>query len=67
MVHSAIWKEVKLVCREIGLPEEKGQPKNLYQLFKTTYQTICANAYVNEVARKYSAFLEEEEKFIQWE
>ena len=33
--HTVIWKEIKVVCRHAGIPEEKGNPSNFYRLYQS--------------------------------
>jgi len=65
MVHSAVWKEVKLVCRSTGLAEEKGTPRSLSRLYQTTYRGICADS-IGQTDQLYRNLLEQEERTVAW-
>lgn len=65
MLHSAIWKEVKMVCRQMGISEEKGSPKSLYKLYVDTQKDFYAGS-MEEAARGYRSLLEAEEAVIRW-
>jgi len=64
--HSLIWKEVKQVCRQIGLPEEKGFPRSLYQLHKDTRKGLYTGS-VEEAEERYLSLLLAEEATIGWD
>lgn len=66
MQHFLIWKEIKKVCRRIGLPEYKGTPKSLYQLYVNT-RIELTKASAKEVDKNYLALLEQEEALIGWD
>lgn len=65
MVHSGVWKEVKQVCRRTGISEEKGNPRNLYQLYVSTYRTFCAEP-ASQPMQQLEALLEKEEVVVAW-
>lgn len=65
MVHSAVWKEVKLVCRNTGLPEEKGTPRGLHRLYQTTYRGFCTTS-IERSEELYQGLLKEEERIVAW-
>lgn len=67
MLHSAVWKEVKLVCRQMGISEEKGTTRNLYQLYLETYREICRNHASEGAAQGYRQLLEREELSVAWD
>ena len=63
--HSLIWKEVKQICRQVGLPEEKGFPRSLYQLHKNTRKRFYTE-FMEEAEERYSSLLLAEESMIGW-
>jgi site-specific recombinase XerD len=65
MISSAVWKEVKFICRRAGLSEEKGLPKNLHQLYINTRKEIAKES-AGELEKNYLALLQEEESIIGW-
>jgi len=65
LVHSLIWKEVKQICRHMGLPEEKGFPRSLYQLHVNTRKGLYTGS-MEEAEDKYRFLLSEEETMIGW-
>jgi integrase len=65
MEHFLIWKEIKKVCRRIGLPEEKGIPKSLYQLYIQTRIDLAKRSAV-DAEKNSRALLEQEEALIGW-
>lgn len=66
MVHSAIWKEVKKVCRYLGISEEKGYPRSLHQLHKDTGKQLYQGS-IQEAADRYRSLLLEEETLVGWD
>ena len=66
MQHFLVWKEIKKVCRQIGMPEEKGTPITLYNMYQETKRTPPVQS-VEEVDLKYQALLQEEEAIVGWE
>ena len=65
MQHFLIWKQIKKVCRQVGLPEEKGIPSTLFDMYLETKRCLSAKS-VEEANQKYLAFLQEEEATIGW-
>lgn len=65
MQHFLIWKEIKKVFRQLGLPEEKGTPISLRGTYLETKANLGAKS-VQEVDQKYIALLQEEETSIGW-
>ena len=63
--HFLIWKQIKKVCRQVGLPEEKGIPSTLFDMYLETKRCLSAKS-VEEANQKYFAFLQEEEATIGW-
>ena len=63
--YNLIWRDIKKVCRRIGLPEEKGIPKSLYLLYTETRKELVKRA-VEEADKNYRALLEQEEALIGW-
>jgi len=65
MGHSHIWKEVKQVCRQAGLSEEKGKPNSLYKLYQATYYQVCKAdpIHANE---KFQKLLIAEDEVVSW-
>lgn len=63
--HFLIWKQIKKVCRQIGLPEDKGIPSTLFDMYLETKRCLSAKS-VEEANQKYLAFLQEEEATIGW-
>ena len=66
MQHFLVWKEIKKVCRQIGMPEEKGTPITLYNMYQETKRTPPVQN-VEEVDLKYQALLQEEEAIVGWD
>ena len=66
MPHFLIWKEIKKVCRRIGMPEDKGTPITLYNMYQETKRTLPVQS-VEEVDLKYQALLQEEEAIVGWD
>ena len=66
MQHFLVWKEIKKVCRQIGMPEEKGTPITLYNMYQETKRTPPVQS-VEEVDLKYQALLQEEEAIVGWD
>jgi hypothetical protein len=60
-----IWKQIKKVCRQIGLPEDKGIPSTLFDMYLETKRCLSAKS-VEEANQKYLAVLQEEEAIIGW-
>ena len=50
----------------MGLPEERGTPKDLSRLFESTYQLIRADSPRN-TEQRYLELLETEERWVAWE
>ena len=65
MLYSAMWKDVKKVCRQVGLPEEKGSPKSLYKLYLDTKKGLNIGS-IEEATQRYHYLLEAEETVIGW-
>ena len=65
MQYFLIWKEIKKVCRQIGMPEDKGTPITLYNMYQETKRTLPVQS-VEEVDLKYQELLQEEEAFVGW-
>ena len=65
MQHFLIWKEIKKVCRQIGMPEDKGTPITLYNMYQETKRTLPVQS-VGEVDLKYQELLQEEEAVVGW-
>ena len=66
MQHFLVWKEIKKVCRQIGMPEEKGTPITLYNMYQQTKRTTPVQS-VEESDLKYQALLQEEEAIVGWD
>lgn len=66
MQHFFIWKEIKKICRQIGMPEEKGMSSTLYNMYQETKRTFSAKS-VEEVDLKYQKLLQEEEDVVGWD
>ncbi len=66
MQHFLVWKEIKKVCRQIGMPEDKGTPVTLYNMYHETKRTLPAES-VEEVDLKYQALLQEDEAVVGWD
>lgn len=66
VLHSAIWRDVKRVCRQTGVPEEKGSPKCLRRLYQETYRRIQSE-YMSRADEVYQQLLEDEEHSIGWD
>jgi site-specific recombinase XerD len=64
--HFFVWKEIKKVCRQIGMPEDKGTPVTLYNMYHEIKRTLPAKS-VEEVDLKYQALLQEEEVLVGWD
>jgi len=65
LVHSLIWKEVKQICRQMGLPEEKGAPRSLYQLYRDTRKGMYSGS-LEEAEERYHSLLMKEEAKLGW-
>jgi len=66
LIHSAIWKEIKRVCREAGMPEDAGNPRNLYLLYLDTYGEICSTGTPESSFTMYQQLLGKEEALAAW-
>ena len=66
LLHSAVWKEIKKVCREAGLENDAGNPRNLYLLYLDTYQSICRRCPSGEAWQEYEQLLSKEETSMAW-
>ena len=66
MQYFLVWKEIKKVCRQIGMSEDKGTPITLYNMYQETKRTLPVQS-VEEVDLKYQALLQEEEAIAGWE
>lgn len=66
LLHSAVWKEIKKVCREAGLENDMGNPRNLYLLYLDTYQSICRRCPNGEAWQEYEQLLSEEDASTAW-
>lgn len=66
LFHSAVWKEIKRVCREAAVQEDAGNPRNLYLLYLDTYEGVCRNCSFEESWQKYEQLLSEEEALMEW-
>ena len=66
MQHFLVWKEIKKICRQIGMPEDKGTPITLYNMYQETKRTLLVQS-VEEVDLKYQALLQEEEAIVGWD
>ena len=66
MQHFLVWKEIKKVCRQIGMPEDKGTPITLYNMYQETKRTLPVQS-VEDVDLKYQALLQEEEAIVGWD
>jgi site-specific recombinase XerD len=60
-----VWKEIKKVCRQIGMPEDKGTPNTLYSMYHETKRTLPGQS-VEELDLKYQELLQEEEAIVGW-
>ena len=54
-----------MVCRRLGVPEHKGTPKSLYQLYVNTRNEVAKKS-AEEADKNYRALLEEEEAIVGW-
>lgn len=61
-----IMKELSALCRDAGIPEEKGTPQNLRELYLNTYSDIRATSSVL-FDQAYSKILEEEHNIVNWD
>ena len=66
MQYFLVWKEIKKVCRRIGMPEDKGTPITLYNMYQETKRTLPVQS-VEEVDLKYQELLQEEEAIVGWD
>lgn len=66
LFHSAVWKEIKRVCREAAMQEDAGSPRALYLLYLDTYEGICRQTSSEESWQKYERLLSEEEALVAW-
>ena len=66
MQYFLVWKEIKKVCRRIGMPEDKGTPITLYNMYQETKRTLPVQS-AEEVDIKYQALLQEEEAIVGWD
>lgn len=66
LLHSAVWKEIKRVCRETGLENDAGNPRVLHQLYMDTYQNICRRNSRETAWQAYEQLLSEEETLVAW-
>ena len=64
--HFLIWKEIKKICRRMGLPENKGTPKSLYQLYVNTRKAFAKES-AEESEGRYVSMLQTEEALVGWE
>ena len=65
MQHFLIWKGIKKVCRQVGLPENKGTPKSLHQLYINTRKAATEKS-AEKAEINYRTLLELEEELIRW-
>lgn len=61
-----IYNELRELCLEAGVPEDKVAPKCLQKLYYRTYATIRSNASAL-IEEAYSKILETEDKAYSWE
>jgi len=66
LLHSAIWKEIKRVCREAGMEEDAGNPRNLYLLYLDTYAEACRSSTPENAFAMYQQLLCEEDALVAW-
>ena len=66
LLHSAVWKEIKRVCRATGLENDAGNPRSLYLLYVDTYQGICRRCSSEEAWQEYEQLLSKEETLVAW-
>lgn len=66
LTRAYIVKEVSDLCKAAGIPEEKGSPKMLREIYFKTYSDIRANSSTL-VHNEYSKILEQEDAIIGWE
>lgn len=66
LIYSATWKEIKRVCREAGLDEDAGNPRNLYLLYLDTYTEVCGLGTRENAFAMYQNLLCEEETLVSW-
>jgi site-specific recombinase XerD len=65
MSHPHIWKDIKRVCREAGIAEEKAGPSSLYKLSRATYLNICSTD-TSQTKERLQRLLEKEEQYVSW-
>ena len=66
LLHSAVWKEIKRVCRETGLENDAGNPRCLYQLYMDTFRNICRCNSRDTAWQAYEQLLSVEETLVAW-
>ena len=69
MSHPHIWKEIKRVCREAGIAEEKAGPSSLYKLYRATYLSMCSmcSSDTEQLKERIQRLLEREEQYVAWD
>lgn len=66
LLHSAVWKEIKRICRVTGLANDAGNPRVLHQLYLDTYQNISRCNSRETAWQTYEQLLSEEETLVAW-
>jgi integrase len=58
-----VWKEIKKLCRQMGIPEDKGSPSSLYNMHLETKRNLSVTS-IDDVGLKYQELLQEDEAII---
>ena len=66
MSYALIWKDIKQVCREAGVAETQGGPKNLARMQAETYKALQRENLL-QTDQAYRRLLEREERLIGWD